>query len=53
VKSRPTRGQPKTEGTNRTNTERLKPFVQEFRGVPLAVVDRLRAVLSHLLNVCA
>jgi integrase len=44
VKSGPTRGHRKSEGTNRTNRERLRPFVEEFRGVPLADVDRVRAV---------
>jgi integrase len=44
VKSGPTRGRLKSEGTNRTNRERLKPFVREFRGVALGDVDRLLAV---------
>jgi integrase len=44
VKSGPTRGRRKTEGTNQTNRERLRPFVEEFRNVPLGEVDRLRAV---------
>ena len=44
VKSGPTRGQRKSEGTIRTNTERLKPFVQEFGGIPLAEIERLQAV---------
>jgi integrase len=44
VKSGPTRGRRKSERTTRTNRECLKPFVREFKGVPLAEVDRLRAV---------
>jgi integrase len=44
VKTGPTRGRRKTEGTNRTNRERLKPFIENFRGVPMADVDRPTAV---------
>jgi integrase len=44
VKSGPTRGRRKTAGTNRTNRERLRPFVAEFSGVALGDVDRPTAV---------
>jgi integrase len=44
VKSGPTRGRPRSERTNDSYAERLRPFVREFRGVPLADVARLRAV---------
>jgi integrase len=44
VKSGPTRGRRKSQGTNRTNRERLKPFIEQFRGIRLEEVDRLRAV---------
>jgi integrase len=44
VKSGPTRGRPRSERTIDSYTERLRPFVREFSGVPLADVDRLRAV---------
>lgn len=44
VKSGPTRGRLRSERTIDSYTERLRPFVDEFSGVPLADVDRLRAV---------
>ena len=44
VKSGPTRGQRKSERTVESYRERLGPFIREFRGVPLADVDRLQAV---------
>lgn len=44
VKSGPTRGRPRSKRTNDSYTDRLRPFVHEFRGVPLGDVDRLRAV---------
>src|SRR5215208_3606091 len=44
VKSGPTRGRRKTPGTNRTNRERLKPFVKEFADVRLGDIDRPAAV---------
>jgi integrase len=44
VKSGPTRGQPKSPRTLDSYRERLRPFVREFRGVPLGDVDRLQAV---------
>ena len=44
AKSGPTRGRRKSERTNTTNRERLRPFVAEFRGVRLAEVERPKAV---------
>jgi integrase len=44
VKSGPTRGRPRSQRTRNSYTERLRPFVREFRGVPLADVDRVRSV---------
>lgn len=44
VKSGPTRGRPRSERTNDHYTGCLRAFVREFRGVPLADVDRLRVV---------
>jgi len=45
VKSGPTRGRPKSQRTIDAYTDRLRPFVREFRNVALADVDRLRAVV--------
>jgi hypothetical protein len=44
VKSGPTRGRRKSERTIRSYVERLRPFVREFHSVPLADVDRVRAM---------
>jgi integrase len=44
VKTGPTRGRPKSPGTQRTNRERLKPFMEEFSSTRLADIDRTRAL---------
>ena len=44
VKSGPTRGRPKSVRTLDSYRERLKPFIREFRGVPLGAIERVQAV---------
>lgn len=43
VKSGPTRGRRKGDGTNKTNRYYLKPFIERFKGVPLNELDRQMA----------
>lgn len=40
VKQGPTRGRRKSEKTLRTYREELKPFIAEFKGVPLTAIER-------------